>query len=189
MSFDPKKTDGAGAAPVGGNPVDGMSVDGRLDDGLPEDLAALGQQLFDDAVRLTKAYPADARRAPRPLRWRSFWHGASVLRWGALAASLLMLIGGGMLIAEKLGDHPNGTGPVATSPRETDDKPGKPPESDTLQPVQVPIHSAVAIDRTRPGALRDRLTAEDVLKMTGPKLDAYGDIRADELETMESFSF
>ncbi|MCH8047065.1 MAG: hypothetical protein IID44_25460 [Planctomycetes bacterium] len=179
MSFDPKKTDGAGAAPV----------DGLFDDGLPEDLAALGQQLFDDAARLTRAYPADAQRPARSLRWRSVWRSATVLRWSALAASLLVLIGGGMWIAERLDKDPAGGGPVATNPNDAGGESGKPTEPDASQPDRVPFHSIVAFDQTQPGDSRDRLTAEDVLKMTGPKLEAYGDIRADESETMESISF
>ena len=189
MSFDPKKTDGAGAAPVDGMPVGGMPVDGLFDDGLPEDLAALGQQLFDDAARLTRAYPADAQRPARSLRWRSVWRSATVLRWSALAASLLMLIGGGMWVAEKLGDNPGAGGSVATNPNKTDDEPGKPKKPDAAPSDRAAFHSTVAFDRTQPGDSRDRLTAEDVLKMTGPKLEAYGDIRADESETMESISF
>ncbi len=177
MSFDAKQTDGAGAAVLS-------------DDGLPEDLAALGQQLCDDAARLTKAYPADAQRRTRDVRRRSFWRSATVLRWGALAASLLMLIGGGSLwIAGQLGEVPVGGGSVASTPSGEGNEPNTPATPNTSHVVSVPIHPVVSIDRPQTFDLRERLTAEDVLKMTGPKLDAYGDIRADESEAMESFSF
>ena len=180
MSFDARKTDGAGAAPV-----DSLSVDSLSDDVLPEDLAALAQQLCDDADRLAESYPADAQRQPRPLSRQSFWRGTALLRWGALAASLLMLIGGGVWIGGKIGDHSAGGGSIATSPTDTREESDTP---ETTRVVDVPIRPLVAVDQPHSGDARDRLTA-DVLKMTGPKLDAYGDIRAEEAETMESFSF
>jgi hypothetical protein len=167
MSFDAGKTDSTGVA---------------FDDGLPEDLAALAQQLSDDAGRLTESYPADAQRQPRPLGRHNFWRSAIVLRWSALAASLLLMIGGGIWMAQQSGENP----PVASQP---DDEPSAPAKPKVLDAVDVPVAPLLAFDRSQPGDAGDHLTTDDVLKMTGPKLEAYGDIRAEESETMESISF
>ncbi|MCH8046902.1 MAG: hypothetical protein IID44_24640 [Planctomycetes bacterium] len=178
MSFDAKHNDGAGAAPG----------DVLLDDGLPGDLAALAQQLSDDAVRLTDSYPADAERLAHNVRRRSFWRDATLLRYGALAASLLMMIGGGLWIAGQFAENSAGGGSVATKPNDTSDESSK-TAKENVSDVGVPMRPVLAIDQARTGDPINRLTAEDVLKMTGPQLDAYGDIRAEESETMESISF
>jgi hypothetical protein len=58
-------------------------------DDLPDDLAALGQQLSDDAARLAACYPASsARMAATPqVRWPAWRRSA--------AAALLLAVGGG----------------------------------------------------------------------------------------------
>jgi hypothetical protein len=73
-------------------------------DDLPDDLAALGQQLSDDAARLAACYPSGSvRMAATPqVRWPAW-------RWSA-AAALLLAFGSGWIIGRF-------TLPLAPAPR------------------------------------------------------------------------
>lgn len=84
--------------------------DGEID--LPADLAALGEQLRDDALHLAKRYPAGAEltRQPEPARRLQSWK-----KIGVLAASAVATVLAGV-VAVQLLDEPTANPHLATAP-------------------------------------------------------------------------
>jgi len=153
--------------------------DGELD--LPDELAALAQQLTDDAVHLVGRYPAD--RAPQVAlaaelvesaerlarvsrRRRAFFLGASAI--GAGLASVAAL-------AISLAWQPNDNVPVVSGLVASTPAAIAPVEAkEAPSPITIPLHSTATLS---------------VGELSGPEMEALLDLLQGEPRSVASISF
>jgi hypothetical protein len=160
--------------------------DTDVPDQLPDDLAALADQLSDDASYLASAYPARAECSLPVVARRK----VRLLPLAAAAALIAVVVGGGSFYFNSFPSQP-----VAVKP----DLPKALPIAIAVETPRVETH-VVPHDRLATSLTMVAFTSDDEIvwedplpsnyeEMTGAELEAYSGLREDQSTPMESISF
>jgi hypothetical protein len=164
--------------------------DTDVPDQLPDELAALADQLSDDASYLADAYPARAERSLPVVARRK----VRLLPLAAAAAVIAVVVGGGSFyFNSSLSQLPSPS--VAVKP----DLPKASPIAIAVETPRVEMHVAPH-DRLATSLTMVAFTSDDEVvwedplpsnyeEMTGAELEAYSGLREDQSTPMESVSF
>ena len=184
MPFEPRiydKGDGGGSNRPSDEPVwdDAEQLD------LPDDLAALAEQLRDDAVYLAECHPADATHEQRELAWKEFVESESPARqpshpwkWISAAAALTLVftLGGWAIYSRTSATHQghnivaNETPSNAATHNHTGHN-----ASVTRAVIGTPLNAGAAL--SEPLDEQPRLSpASFLLEVSGPELDGMLDL-------------